>query len=182
MDQRAREHLEEQVFEKVWLLLSMRDHSSMQGLSPAAFLEALESELHFLGLYPDNDRETAAVIHSILEQHLDLWYAHYLSQSDSTTSSVQPAASEIPVMHSAPCATVPDALSEVMRLLTKGIPPARSADSTIRMSRRVVSVTAAAPRRGPGGHAPARTAAPGAAPRPSPGRARGPYSRTPGPA
>jgi hypothetical protein len=77
MDPLKRKELEERVFEEVQTILTEGDHPYLRGLSRAALLEALENELRFLGLYVHSDRETPAVIHTLLEQHLDQWRTDY---------------------------------------------------------------------------------------------------------
>ena len=77
MDPLKRKELEERVLEEVQTILTEGDRPYLQGLSCAALLEALENELRFLGLYVHGDSETPAVIHTLLEQHLDQWRTDY---------------------------------------------------------------------------------------------------------
>jgi hypothetical protein len=63
----------------------------LQGLSRLAFIEALENELRFLGLYSHGDQETPAVIHALVEEHIDQWRMHYaLQQENGLSSAPQP--------------------------------------------------------------------------------------------
>jgi hypothetical protein len=77
MNPRQKKELEERVFEEVQTILTEGDRPYLQTLSRAALLEVLENELRFLGLYVHGDSETPAVIHSLLEQHLDQWRTDY---------------------------------------------------------------------------------------------------------
>jgi hypothetical protein len=77
VDPLKRKELEERVFEEVQIILIEGDRPYLQELSRAALLEALENELRFLGLYVHSDSETPAVIHALLEQHLDQWQIDY---------------------------------------------------------------------------------------------------------
>jgi hypothetical protein len=80
--------LEKRLREVVHQLLKDGDSAYLQALSRTAFIDALEHELRFLGLYRHNDAETPARIHAFVEEHIDQWRLEYLSQ--------QP---EIPVSH-----------------------------------------------------------------------------------
>jgi len=102
MDPLTRKHLEERIFEEVQTMLTVGDRSYLQGLSRAALLEAMENEFRFLGLYAHSDTETPTMLHAILEQHIDLWRMHYLSQQDSSISSAQPPTPAIPVEITSP--------------------------------------------------------------------------------
>jgi len=102
MDALTRKYLEERIFKEVQTMLMEGDRTYLQGLSRTALLEAMENELRFLGLYAHSDAETPTMIHTILEQHLDLWRMRYLSQQDSTISSAQPPTPAIPVEIASP--------------------------------------------------------------------------------
>jgi hypothetical protein len=78
MDPGTRTQLKAHIEREVETMLTEGDRIYLQGLSPSALLEAVESELHFLGLYTHEDHETPAVIHRILEEHLDAWCQLYL--------------------------------------------------------------------------------------------------------
>jgi hypothetical protein len=77
MDPLKRKELEERVYAEVQTILTEGDRPYLQELPRAALLEALENELRFLGLYIHGDSETPAVIHTLLEQHLDQWRIDY---------------------------------------------------------------------------------------------------------
>jgi hypothetical protein len=78
MDPGTRIQLKARIRQEVETMLTEGDRVYLRGLSPSALLEAVESELHFLGFYAHEDRETPAVIHRILEEHLDAWCQLYL--------------------------------------------------------------------------------------------------------
>lgn len=64
--------LEQRILKEARLLLEVADQSYLQALpSRSAFIEALENELRFIGLYEHGDEETAQVIHAILEEQFD---------------------------------------------------------------------------------------------------------------
>ena len=96
MEPLTRKCLEERIFEEVQQLLAVGDSTYLQGLSRIGFIEALENELRFLGLYQHDDRETPAVIRAIVEEHADQWRMEYLSQPDTSISSAQPQMPQIP--------------------------------------------------------------------------------------
>ena len=89
MDPLKRKNLEERLFEEVQTMLIEGDRPYLLGLSRTALLEALETELQFLGLYAHSDKETPAAIHTILEQHLDQWRTYYIEQKKDAISSEQ---------------------------------------------------------------------------------------------
>ena len=62
-------------------MLSEGDREYLWRLSRSALLDALETELRFLGFYAHDDHETPAVIHAFLEKHLDAWRTEYLGQT-----------------------------------------------------------------------------------------------------
>ena len=74
MDTLARKALEERVGREARELLKGGDQAYLSGLSRVGLLEALETELRFLGLYSHEDQETPAVIRDILRQKLDEWW------------------------------------------------------------------------------------------------------------
>ena len=78
MDPGTRIQLKARIRQEVETMLTEGDRVYLQGLSPSALLEAVESELRFLGLYAHEDHETPVVIHKILEGHLDAWCQLYL--------------------------------------------------------------------------------------------------------
>lgn len=82
MDQLARRQLEVRIMEEVRTMLTEGDRTSFRKSSRAELLNAIETELQFLGLYAHDDRETPTVIHAILEQRLDEWCNEYLWQPD----------------------------------------------------------------------------------------------------
>lgn len=82
MDPLARKRLEERIVTEVQTMLMEGDRSYLQKLARAALLEALETELQFLGLYSYDDLETPVVIHMFLEKHLDQWYEDYLWENE----------------------------------------------------------------------------------------------------
>lgn len=73
MDTLARKALEERVAREARDLLKGGDRAYLSGLSRAGLLEALETELRFLGLYSYEDQETPLIIRDILRQKLDAW-------------------------------------------------------------------------------------------------------------
>ena len=77
MDPLKWKELEERVCEEVQTIWTEGNRPYLLGLSHAALLEALETELRFLGLYVHGDSETPAAIHTLLEQHLDQWRTEY---------------------------------------------------------------------------------------------------------
>ena len=112
MDTLTRKRLEERILEEVQILLNEGDRTYFQGLSRSDFLEALENELRFLGLYAHNDRETPVVLRTILEQHLDQWLIDIEEQKSAMSTEQQPIQKiyvEIPVsplvrmINSVPC-------------------------------------------------------------------------------
>ena len=70
----ARKALEERVARAARDLLKGGDQAYLSGLSHAGLLEALETELRFLGLYAYEDQETPVMIWDILRQNLDAWW------------------------------------------------------------------------------------------------------------
>jgi hypothetical protein len=90
MDPFARKQLEEHLCAEVQKLLATADQHYIQGLSPTAFLEAVENEVRFLGLYPHADTETPEVIHAILEQTLAQWLEYYGGSDKETVNSGTP--------------------------------------------------------------------------------------------
>jgi hypothetical protein len=78
MDPGTRIQLKARIRQEVETMLTEGDRVYLRELSPSALLEAVESELHFLGLYAHEDHETPVVIHRILEEHLDAWCQLYL--------------------------------------------------------------------------------------------------------
>ena len=74
MDALARKALEERVAREARDLLQGGDQAYLSGLSQAGLLEALETELRFLGLYAHEDQETPVIIRDILRQKLDEWW------------------------------------------------------------------------------------------------------------
>ena len=100
MDTLTRKRLEERILAEVQILLTEGDRIYFQGLSQSDFLEALENELRFLGLYAHNDRETPVVLRTILEQHLDQWLVDITEQKSTMSTEQQPMQKiyvEIPV-------------------------------------------------------------------------------------
>lgn len=75
MNTLARKALEERVEREARDLLKGGDKAYLSGLSRAGLLEALETELRFLGLYSREDRETPLMIRDILRQKLDAWWS-----------------------------------------------------------------------------------------------------------
>ena len=73
MDTLARKALEERVAREARDLLKGGDQAYLSGLSRAGLLEALETELRFLGLYACEDQETPVMIRDMLRQKLDAW-------------------------------------------------------------------------------------------------------------
>jgi len=78
MDPLARKDLEKRIWKEVQIILTEGDRTYLRELPRAALVEALENELRFLGLYAHSDTETPAVIHTLLEQHIDQWRKDYL--------------------------------------------------------------------------------------------------------
>ena len=74
MNTLARRALEERVEREARDLLKGGDQAYLNGLSRAGLLEALETELRFLGLYAHADQETPLMIRDILRQNLDAWW------------------------------------------------------------------------------------------------------------
>ena len=74
MDTLARKALEERVEREARELLKGGDQAYLSGLSRVGLLEALETELRFLGLYAHEDQETPVIIRDILRQKLDEWW------------------------------------------------------------------------------------------------------------
>lgn len=74
MDTLTRKALEERVEREARDLLKGGDQAYLSGLSRVGLLEALETELRFLGLYPHEDQETPVMIRDILRQKLDEWW------------------------------------------------------------------------------------------------------------
>ena len=79
MDLLTRKDLEKHIWKEVQIILTEGDRTYLQGLPRAALVEALENELRFLGLYAHSDTEAPAVIHALLEQHIDQWRKDYCS-------------------------------------------------------------------------------------------------------
>jgi hypothetical protein len=73
MDTPARKALEERVEREARDLLQGGDQAYLSGLSRAGLLEALETELRFLGLYAHEEQEIPVMIRDILRQKLDAW-------------------------------------------------------------------------------------------------------------
>lgn len=73
MNPLARQELYDRIFHTVQLLLAVSDRDYLRRLSRSLFLDALENELRFLGLYVSSDEETRNAIHSFLESHVDQW-------------------------------------------------------------------------------------------------------------
>ena len=71
MGTQARKALEERVEREARDLLKGGDQAYLSGLSRAGLLEALETELRFLGLYAHEDQETPVMIRDMLRQNLD---------------------------------------------------------------------------------------------------------------
>src|SRR2546426_7151596 len=88
--------LEERIREAVQQLLEAGDPAYLQGLSRQAFMDALENELRFLGLYRHDDHDTPARVHAFVEDHADQWRLEYLSQPPPALSSAQ---QDIPASH-----------------------------------------------------------------------------------
>src|SRR2546427_10408860 len=82
--------IEERIREAVQQLLEAGDPAYLQGLSRSAFIDALDNELRFLGLYRHDDRETPVLIRAFVAEHADQWRMEYLSQPDNAISSAQP--------------------------------------------------------------------------------------------
>jgi hypothetical protein len=95
--------LEERIREAVHQLLEAGDPAYLQGLARMAFIDALENELRFLGLYRHNDPETPARIRAFVEEHADQWRLEYLSQQqDMPISHIEIEASPfVPIPASA---------------------------------------------------------------------------------
>lgn len=74
MDTLARKALEERVAREARELLKGGNQAYLSGLSRVGLLEALETELRFLGLYSHEDQETPVMIRDILRQKLDEWW------------------------------------------------------------------------------------------------------------
>ena len=74
MNTLARKALEERVEREARDLLQGGDQAYLNGLSRADLLEALETELRFLGLYSHEDQETPVMIRDMLRQNLDAWW------------------------------------------------------------------------------------------------------------
>lgn len=77
MDALEKKRLEERIFEEVKTMLEEGDINYLTRLDRAGLMEALEHELGFLGLYHRDDRETPALIHTLLEKNLDQWCEYY---------------------------------------------------------------------------------------------------------
>jgi hypothetical protein len=80
MDPGTRKRLEERLYEEVDTIFTVGDRDYLCSLSRHALGKAIEDELRFLGLYAYEDRETPAVLHTLIEQHLDHWRHAYLAQ------------------------------------------------------------------------------------------------------
>jgi hypothetical protein len=78
MDALERKQLQERTFEEVRRMLEEGDINYLMGFDRAGLMGALEDELRFLGLYYRDDRESPALIHALLEEHLDELYNLYL--------------------------------------------------------------------------------------------------------
>jgi len=89
MDPRAKKRLEDSILGAVQGLLAVGNQSYLQGLSRPDFIEALKNELRFVGLYRHDDAETAAIIHTLLEQHIDQWRIQIAQQKDALSSAPQ---------------------------------------------------------------------------------------------
>lgn len=74
MNTLARKALEARVEREARDLLQGGDQAYLSGLSRAGLLEALETELRFLGLYSHEDQETPVMIRDMLRQNLDAWW------------------------------------------------------------------------------------------------------------
>ena len=59
MDPGTRIQLKARIRQEVETMLTEGDRVYLQGLSPSALLEAVESELRFLGLYAHEDQESS---------------------------------------------------------------------------------------------------------------------------
>ena len=86
MNTLARKALEERVEREARDLLQGGDQAYLSGLSRAGLLEALETELRFLGLYSHADQETPVMIRDILRQNLDAWWP---SSADKKTDETR---------------------------------------------------------------------------------------------
>jgi hypothetical protein len=78
MDALERQQLQERTFEEVRRMLEEGDINYLIGFNRAGLMGALEDELRFLGLYYRDDQESPALIHALLEEHLDELYDRYL--------------------------------------------------------------------------------------------------------
>jgi len=89
MDPLAKKRLEESILGAVQGLLAVGDRSYLQGLSRPDFIEALENELRFVGLYCHDDAETPAMIHAFIEQYIDQWRIQIEQQKDALSHAQQ---------------------------------------------------------------------------------------------
>ena len=74
MDTLTRQDIEEHVEREVYIMLTEGDKTYLNRLSRDALLKALETELYFLGIYPDEDQETPVFIQNFLRLKLDEWW------------------------------------------------------------------------------------------------------------
>lgn len=78
MDAYERHQLQDRTVAEVRRMLEEGDLHYLRGLDRAGLLGALEDELRFLGLYARDDQDSPAVIHALVDAHLDEWCAWYL--------------------------------------------------------------------------------------------------------
>jgi hypothetical protein len=91
--------LQDRIFHAVQVLLSVGDRGYLRRLSRAAFLDALEQELRFFGVYASSDADITTCIRVFLEQHVDQWQldiAYIQEDIFSASQSLQERRVELP--------------------------------------------------------------------------------------
>jgi hypothetical protein len=73
-----------------YALLAVSDRDYLRSLSRSAFLDALESELRFLGFYVSSDEETRNAIHAFRDRHVDQWQLDIERMHEAPFTELQP--------------------------------------------------------------------------------------------
>ena len=73
------DRLKKRIAEEVKIILTEGKQDYLRSLSRAELLDVLERELRFFGTYTLNEKEAVAVVHALLEEHIDQWRERYLA-------------------------------------------------------------------------------------------------------
>lgn len=73
------DRLKKRIAEEVKTILTEGKQDYLRSLSRAELLDVLESELRFFGTYTLNEKDAVAVVHALLEEHIDQWRDRYLA-------------------------------------------------------------------------------------------------------